>query len=93
MMAFKWRIRRILRLMERLEVAVFGEHSGSIMRYNSDKPHRCPECHAVTDPDHLSATSVVSCCRCGCSFTRFPRLAFVLRFRGVVCPGHQRGER
>ena len=57
---------------------------------NTDKPHRCPACHAVAIPDgnakRLLTGASVTCCRCGTRFTRWPWL--VLRHRGVVCHSH-----
>ena len=61
-----------------------------ILGYNQDKPHRCPECHAVTDKDHHAKRGVVECCRCGAWFTWQPRHR-VLPFLGVVCDEHRDG--
>lgn len=59
--------------------------------YNYDKPHRCPECHAITDPRRLCKWFVVTCCRCGTRFTRWTRLAWLLPRLGVVCDEHRKG--
>lgn len=59
--------------------------------WNDDKHHRCPRCHAITDPEHVSRWAVVTCCRCGTNFSRFPRLAWILPKRGVVCDQHKAG--
>lgn len=53
--------------------------------WNADKPHRCPECHAVAVPDGPSTWQVYTCCRCGELFTRWPLLAPLLPKAGVVC--------
>lgn len=58
----------------------------TVLPQNRDKPHRCPECHAITDPDRKSNRAVVACCRCGAEFTRHPRLARILPKLGEVCP-------
>lgn len=57
--------------------------------WNDDKPHRCPSCHAVADPDRRCKWAVVTCCRCGVRFTRWPRIARLLPKAGVVCPEHR----
>ena len=59
-----------------------------ILRWNSDKPHRCPQCHAVTVPYKPSSWAVYECCRCHAQFTRWPRLARFLPNHGVVCDVH-----
>lgn len=54
-----------------------------VMEWNYDKKHRCPQCHAVTDPDHKSKWKVVECHRCTSEFTRWPRLArFLPKMKG-----------
>ena len=53
---------------------------------NRDKRDQCPQCHAITDPDHKSNWQVVACCRCTAQFTRHPRLARILPKAGEVCP-------
>jgi ribosomal protein L37AE/L43A len=60
-----------------------------VMHWNADKPHRCPSCHAVTDPDRVAKWRIVTCCRCRARFTRLARLAAVLPQAGVVCPEHK----
>jgi len=59
-----------------------------VVNLNADKPHRCPDCHTITDPEHKARWRVVSCCRCGCEFTRFPLLSRILPYAGIVCPEH-----
>ena len=64
------------------------------VRWNADKPHRCPSCHTVVVqsvlgrrrrflPSTYSASSlaVYECCRCGVRFTRWPALALILPLR------------
>lgn len=68
-----------------------------IRRWNADKPHRCPECHAVAiDMERPSRWKSYRCCRCGIRFARSPRLAGVLPYAGVMCsvdrPGAARIE-
>lgn len=55
-------------------------------RWNDDKKHRCPACHAIAVPEGPGSFSTYTCCRCGVGFARWPWLAWVLRRRGVVCP-------
>lgn len=57
-----------------------------VLKWNEDKRHRCPECHAVTiDTARPSRWKVYQCCRCGTVFCAFPRLADLLPFAGVAC--------
>lgn len=66
--------------------------SPPVVRWNPDKPHRCPSCHAVAvDQERPRPTRVYTCCRCGVRFTRWPRLARVLRDVGVACSEHRGG--
>ena len=58
----------------------------AVLAWNADKPHRCPDCHTITDPERRARWQVVTCCHCGARFTRHPRLAHVLPEAGVVCP-------
>lgn len=45
-------------------------------RWNSDKAHRCPKCHAVVDDGEPSSSwKVYICCRCAIHFARWPVLA------------------
>lgn len=62
----------------------------TIQRYNADKPHRCPQCHAVAvgGGDEFSPFRVYTCCQCGTRFTRWPRLAPVLPKVGIRCGEH-----
>lgn len=57
----------------------------TIKKHNIDKPHRCPECNAITDERKASNWQVVTCCTCHAQFTRYPWLAFLLPKAGVVC--------
>jgi hypothetical protein len=58
-------------------------------RWNDDKKHRCPDCHAVAvDMERPSSWKVYTCCRCGTLFTRWPRLARLLPKAGVRCSEH-----
>jgi hypothetical protein len=60
-----------------------------VLKWNEDKKHRCPECHAVTiDTQKPSKWKVYQCCRCGTVFCARPRLADLLPFAGVVCSEH-----
>lgn len=58
-------------------------------RWNTDKKHRCPTCHAVAVSTEIPrATRVYTCCRCATRFTRWPRLARLLSDAGVCCGEH-----
>lgn len=49
------------------------------IRWNVDKPHRCPACHAVVVHERRpSRWRLYQCCRCGCRFARHPWLAPLL---------------
>lgn len=59
------------------------------VRWNRDKPHRCPNCHAVAvDMEKPKSWRVYTCCRCGTRFTRWPILAFALPHAGIRCSEH-----
>jgi hypothetical protein len=59
-------------------------------RWNSDKRHRCPRCHAVAvDMGRPRSWLVYECCRCAARFTRWPRLAGLLPFAGIRCSEHR----
>lgn len=60
------------------------------VRWNADKPHRCPECHAIAVDAPPAARSfwVFTCCRCDARFTRWPRLARLLPKAGIRCTEH-----
>lgn len=79
---------RLRILLDRVEDVIAGMTLGPIVRYNSDKPHRCPTCHSVTDPHRKCMTAIVVCCACGQEFTRWPRFSPFLRYKGIVCPDH-----
>lgn len=56
------------------------------VRWNIDKPHRCPECHSVAVAgDTPKSWRVYACCRCSTRFTRWPRIAWLLPFRADSC--------
>ncbi|MFJ3283332.1 hypothetical protein [Streptomyces halstedii] len=59
------------------------------VRWNTDKPHRCPDCHTVAiDMEKPKSYRVYTCCRCGTRFTRWPILAFMLPRVGIRCTEH-----
>lgn len=62
-----------------------------VHKWNSDKPHRCPQCHAVAVDMPLPCHSlwVYTCCGCGILFTRWPFLAKILPSAGVRCSYHR----
>lgn len=69
-----------------------SEHTAEkdALRWNDDKKHRCPRCHAVAvDMEAVKSLAVYECCRCHVLFTRWPRLARVLPKRGVRCSFHR----
>lgn len=69
---------------------IIGGHRLPVTRWNDDKPHRCPWCHAVAvDMERPSRWRVYRCCRCRARFTRFPHLARWLPFAGVRCSEHR----
>jgi hypothetical protein len=60
-----------------------------VQRWNEDKRHRCPLCHAVAvDMGPARSWRVYECCRCAARFTRWPWLARLLPFAGVRCSEH-----
>ena len=61
-----------------------GAAVSSVIRWNEDKPHRCPRCHTITARG--SQWEVNTCCNCGTRFTRWPRAQRLLRHVGVTCP-------
>ncbi|MEU9615916.1 hypothetical protein AB0D56_30805 [Streptomyces sp. NPDC048209] len=62
----------------------------TVARWNVDKPHRCPDCHAVAvDMEKPKKWRVYTCCRCGTQFTRWPHLVFVLPNAGIRCSEHR----
>jgi hypothetical protein len=57
-----------------------------VNRWNADKKHRCPRCHAVTiDVGPPRSWRVYRCCRCATLFTRWPLLAWLLPDARVYC--------
>ncbi|MEU8740536.1 hypothetical protein AB0K62_13535 [Streptomyces halstedii] len=63
------------------------------VRWNTDKPHRCPDCHAVAiDMEKPKSYRVYTCCRCGTRFTRWPILAFMLPRVGIRRTEHTTKE-
>lgn len=57
-----------------------------ITRWNHDKPHRCPACHAIAiSGERPTWWRVYTCCRCHVQFTRWPRLAPLLPQVGTRC--------
>lgn len=79
-------------LRDRVEEVVGGKSHAGVLRYNDDKPHRCPRCHAVADADQRCKREVVTCCTCGARFTRWPRFQRFLKEAGVVCTDHWDGS-
>lgn len=62
----------------------------TVHRWNDDKPHRCPKCHAIAvDMGRPTSWWVYTCCRCGAKFTRWPRLSRLLPKAGVRCSEHR----
>lgn len=59
------------------------------VRWNADKPHRCPDCHAVAIGSGTPRWwRVYTCCRCGSRFARWPHLARLLSDAGAACGEH-----
>jgi hypothetical protein len=49
------------------------------VRWNDDKPHRCPSCHTIViNEARPSRWRRYECCRCAVRFTRFSWLSAVL---------------
>lgn len=48
-----------------------------IMRWNTDKKHRCPNCHAIPEVGDIKSWRTYVCCGCFTSFTRWPRLGWL----------------
>lgn len=60
-----------------------------VVRWNDDKPHRCPSCHAVAiDMERPRPWRIYVCCTCGTWFSRWPRLGLLLPIAGVRCSTH-----
>jgi hypothetical protein len=60
-----------------------------VARWNADKRHRCPRCHAVAvDLEQPRWWRVYTCCCCGSRFTRWPSLAWLLPDAGIRCAEH-----
>lgn len=59
--------------------------------WNSDKPHRCPDCHVIVDTGKpANKWALYQCCHCRVFFARHPRLVFFRRAR--VCQDIAIGE-
>jgi hypothetical protein len=52
-----------------------------VQRWNGDKPHRCPRCHAIPDTGDPTWRALAVCCRCGTRYTRWPILTPLLPVR------------
>lgn len=60
-----------------------------VVRWNTDKKHRCPGCHAVAvASERPRSTRIYTCCRCATRFARWPRLWRLLSEAGVCCDEH-----
>ena len=47
-----------------------------VERWNSDKPHRCPDCHVVVDTgEPMNEWALYQCCHCLTFFARHPWFA------------------
>ena len=84
---------RALRIgLERNGFLILSGSRLPVTRWNDDKPHRCPWCHAVAvDLERPRRWRVYECCRCHARFTRFPWAARLLPFAGVRCSEHAGG--
>lgn len=57
-----------------------------VRRWNADKPHRCPGCHAIAVSTRPPTwRHVYTCCRCATRFARWPKLARLLPGAGHTC--------
>lgn len=58
-----------------------------VVKWNTDKPHRCPDCHTcVVWGESPRWWGVYQCCRCSTVFARFPRtLARFMPMRTGMC--------
>ena len=60
------------------------------MKWNEDKPHRCPNCHTIAVPSSVERPQrgvVYTCCGCGVRFSSSPSRRSMPE-RGVVCDQH-----
>lgn len=68
----------------------------AVRRWNVDKPHRCPKCHAIPEQDgktDRSSWRVYRCCTCGTLFTRWPKIAWFLKIVDCTyCSKTDKGE-
>ncbi len=56
------------------------------VKWNTDKPHRCPKCHAVAVAGgRPSSWRAYGCCMCATDFARWPRIARFLPFVADTC--------
>jgi hypothetical protein len=60
------------------------------VRWDDDKPHRCPYCNTAPDVGPPTSLAVYECCRCSTRYARWPRLAWLLPIRR--CADIERGE-
>lgn len=82
---YRWRVTRA-----HVADGTLGRDAFGVVRWNTDKKHRCPSCHAVTvDDQRPSWRETYDCCRCGTRFARWPVLSPLLPDRGVVCTEHR----
>ncbi|MFS4103782.1 hypothetical protein [Streptomyces sp. PD-S100-1] len=69
---------------------VITDHTDTVLRWNFDKPHRCPACHAIAvSIGRPKSWRVYQCCQCRTRFTRWPRLARLLPNAGIACNVHR----
>jgi len=61
-----------------------------VWKWNGDKPHRCPNCHAVAvDMELPKSWRIYTCCTCGARFARWPWLTPALHEAGIRCRYHR----
>ncbi|MGW4270833.1 hypothetical protein ACWEGQ_00345 [Streptomyces seoulensis] len=61
-----------------------------VLRWNVDKPHRCPTCHTIAiSRERPKSWRIYTCCQCRTRFTRWPRLAPFLPNAGLACSTHR----
>lgn len=63
------------------------------MTWNRDKPHRCPECHAIAvATERPKGGRIYRCCTCGQRFAKWPGLPFQKQMP-ILCGDPEHADR